>query len=50
MFAELNRTEIDPVIGDLRQVRTLLWANCKMVGLDGMIGKALSSSDIGVIL
>lgn len=50
MFAELNGTEIYLIIGDLRQVRTPLWANCKMVGLDGMIGKALSSTDIGVIL
>lgn len=50
MFAALKRTQINPIVGDLRQVSTPLSVNCKMVGLDGMIGKAPSSSDIGVIL
>lgn len=50
MFAELNRTEIYSSIGNLRQVRSPLQAICKMVGLVRLIGKDLSSSDIGVTL
>lgn len=50
MFDELNGTKIYLNIGDLRQVRTSLGANYKMVQLDGMSGKASSSSDLGVIL